>query len=295
MNRETIIEFPPQCELDNILESDVIENLEKNFLLNDSTVVLDCEKIEFIRPSIVNLISANLYHHLINKNDVFIKLPKNIAVRKYLEDIGFFKEFRIEREKVFQSLRSTSVALKRLTCYDGTYLESIVYWFSKNANIPIKSAQDFVSINLVEAINNVFDHSKSEIGCYISAQAYHKENRVILSVLDLGVGFYNSLKSFYNEIKNDVEAINKAVTEGISSKRFLENRVRGLGLSNISGFLKSRGEFTIISNRGFWRQKRNGEIITKELPYKFLGTCLNIDVEKFSIYDIISDKEDIWE
>lgn len=295
MNREIIINFPYQCDLDYILQLDIIDKLEKSFLQKNISIVFNCENIEFIRPSIVNLISANLYHHLINKNDVLIKLPKNIAVKRYLEDIGFFKEFRVDGEKVYQNLRSTSVALKRLTCYEGTYLESIVYWLSKNANIPIKSAQDFVSINLVEAINNVFDHSNSEIGCYISAQAYHKENRVILSVLDMGIGFYNSLKSFYNDIKNDVEAINKAVTEGISSKRFSENRVRGLGLSNISGFLKGRGELTIVSHQGFWRQKRDGKTIAKELPYKFLGTCLNIDIEKFSIYDIICDKEDVWE
>ncbi len=90
-------------------------------------------------------------------------------------------------------------------------------------------------------------YSQSSIGCYISAQAYHKQNQLSLSILDFGIGLLNSLKPFYPDIKDDVEAINKAVLEGVSSKRKLEKRVRGVGLTNISGFLKNRGSMEIIS------------------------------------------------
>jgi hypothetical protein len=109
----------------------------------------------------------------------------------------------------------------------------------------------------------------------------------------MGIGLYKSLKAVYPDIKDDADAISRSVVEGVSSKRIIENRVRGVGLTNISGFLRGRGEMEIISHSGYWKQMRDGTIKTKMLNCQLCGTCVNLSIDKNTILDI-SDTIDVW-
>lgn len=295
-NLTITLKFPSQCVFDTrfFAYSSLLSDFSESLAISSDKIIFDCERVQFIQPFCINLLSAMMLTHIKKGNTVFIKIPRNPAVSKYLEDLGFFEEFIINQEEVSCTPRSTSVALKRLESVDGTYLENITNWLHLNANIPLQVAQDLVSISLLEAINNVFDHSQSEIGCYISAQAYHRENRLILSILDLGIGFLNSLNTVYPDLKSDAEAISRAVMEGVSSKRMIERRVRGVGLTNISGFLKNRGEMIIISYKGYWKQKHDGTIETRTLSCLLPGTCVNLSIDKQSILDIADLEEGVW-
>lgn len=288
------LKFPSQSvnEISHYLS--LLSEFNETLNITKGNILFDCEDIQFIRPFGINLLSAMIFYHLQHGNKVLFKGPKDSSVHKYLLDQGFFQEFNIEQEHVTSMPRSTSVALRRLEGVDGTYLDNIANWLNYNGDIPLRVAQDLVSISLLEAINNVFDHSQSSIGCYISAQAYHKQNQLSLSILDFGIGLLNSLKPFYPDIKDDVEAINKAVLEGVSSKRKLEKRVRGVGLTNISGFLKNRGSMEIISYKGYWFQNHEGTINTRMLSCPLKGTCVNLYIDKQSILDISDMGEEVW-
>ena len=269
-------------------------DFNESLFINNEPILIDCENIQFIKPFGLNLLAAMMFYHLRNGNKVFIKIPLSSDVRKYLTDTGFFQEFKIEQDQVTTAPRSTSVALKRLEQIDGTYLDNIAQWLNYNGDIPLRVARDLVSISLLEAINNVFDHSHSPIGCYISAQAYHKVKQLTVSILDFGIGLFNSLKPFYPDIRDDCDAISKAVLEGVSSKRKIEKRVRGVGLTNISGFLLRRGAMEIVSYKGYWFQRHDGVIETKTLVCPLKGTCVNLYIDKQSIIDIVGIEEEIW-
>ncbi|MCC6347774.1 MAG: hypothetical protein IT388_11350 [Nitrospirales bacterium] len=291
-----VLKFPSQCSLSTLIfaQSGLLSEFNASLSSSCKKIFFNCEEIQFIRPFCANLLSAMMLSHLKRGTAVFIKIPHDQSVLNYLKDLGFFDEFVINQEKVTCTPRSTSVALKKLESVDGTYLGNITEWLSYNANIPSQVAQDLVSINLLEAINNVFDHSQSEIGCYVSAQAYHRENRLILSILDLGIGLFSSLKTVHPEIKTDTEAISRAVLEGVSSKRTVEKKVRGVGLTNISGFLKGRGEMEIISYQGYWKQQRDGAIVIRDLSCSLRGTCVNLSIDKQSVLEIVDLDEGIW-
>ncbi|MCE5312697.1 MAG: hypothetical protein LLF86_06040 [Nitrospiraceae bacterium] len=211
-----------------------------------------------------------------------------------MKDQGFYEEFSIQDSQITHSARSTSVALKRLDNVNGTYLENIASWLMHNGGIPENIAHDLVSISLLEVINNVFDHSLSPIGCYISAQAYHRKEQLILSILDLGIGFYQSLKQFYPEIRTDVDAIDKAVQEGVSSKKIIENKVRGVGLTNISGFIKNRGALHIISYNGTWYQDHSGKITTRSINCPLHGVCVNLSIDTKSMFELAEYGDEVW-
>ncbi|MBZ0155671.1 MAG: hypothetical protein K8I29_05575 [Alphaproteobacteria bacterium] len=291
-----VLKFPSQCSLSTLIfaQSGLLSDFNASLSTSNEKILFDCESVKFIRPFCANLLSAMMLSHIKRGTAVFIKIPHNQSVLKYLKDLGFFEEFIINQEKVTCTPRSTSVALKKLESVDGTYLDNITKWLNCNAEIPFQVAQDLVSISLLEAINNVFDHSQSEIGCYVSAQAYHRENRLILSILDLGIGLFNSLKTVYPEIKNDPEAISRAILEGVSSKRTIEKKVRGVGLTNISGFLKGRGEMEIVSYQGYWKQRHDGAIEIRDLSCPLRGTCVNLSIDKHSVLEIVDPDEAVW-
>lgn len=255
-------------------------------------VLFDCSNVNFIKPLGLNLLSAMIFSFISNGNKVLIKLPNNEAVVKYLRDQGFFSEFNIEAagEISIGTTRGTSASLKRLQdVMDASYLNSIAYWIWRNSEIPLPYAEALVRINLVELINNVFDHSESPIGCYISAQAYPRMDWLILSILDLGIGIKKSLHPNYPELDSDTDAIMKALEEGVSSKKH-EKRPRGVGLTVIKDFLAvdQRGSLEIISYTGHYDSRSTPK--TLEVPLK--GTCVNLYINARASFE--SDEADIW-
>lgn len=289
-----ILTFPVQADNSVFSYSTLVCEFNDSLSIVNESILIDCENVHFIKPFGMNILAAMMFYHIQNNNKVFIRIPRDPDVRKYLTDTGFFQEFKVEQDQVTSVPRSTSVALRRLEEVDGTYLDNIARWLYFNGDIPLRVAQDLISISLLEAINNVFDHSHSQIGCYISAQAYHKVNLLTLSILDLGIGLLNSLKPSYPDIQDDCDAISRAVIEGVSSKRKIERRVRGVGLTNISGFLLNRGSMEIISYKGYWRQKHDGTIEKKTLICPLQGTCVNLYIDKQCVLDIVGIEEEIW-
>ncbi len=288
--------FPEQCK-DRVNQySNILEQYNSSYTLANSEVYFDCSNIGFIRPFGLNLLSSMMAWFLKKDNRVYFKEPLSKYVCKYMASQGFFDEFQIDQDEATHSPRSTSVALRRLDHMDGSYLENITYWLAANASISPNIARDLITINLVELINNVLDHSNSEIGCYISAQAYPNEHRLLLSILDLGVGFLDSLKPFYPDLENDSDAIAMAIEEGVSSKREIELKPRGLGLANISGFVTKRGRLEIISYKGLLWQDENGRIFKKDLSFPLRGTCVNLYIDTEKLHDISGEPvTDIWD
>lgn len=92
--------------------------------------------------------------------------------------------------------------------------------------------------------------------------------------MDFGVGFLANLQPFYPHIRDDVAALKAAVESGVSSKRTVEKRARGVGLHVIRGFMQNMGRFQIGSRTGLWCQESGGSVWTQRLPFDFLGSFL---------------------
>ncbi|GEM_PF-4600039 len=243
---------------------------------HQKTVAFDCAQMSFIQPFGLNILAGLIYSLLKRGLSVRWIAPENKEVLEYLYDQRFFEEFKVQGKYLRSAPRTTSVGLKRLEGLDYGYIKDIAAWLANNSKLPGQVIRDTVDINLVEVINNVKDHSKSPIGCYICAQAYHKKDQLILSIVDLGVGFLQTLKPFYKELKSDVDAIHQAALHGLSSKSQVEKRLRGVGLSVIRRFSKKRGTLEIISSTGYWKQDKQGRITKRELTWTFPGTAVNL-------------------
>ena len=247
-------------------------------LLGIEPVRIEMGNVRFLRPFGLNLLAGMISELLRCGQDVSITLPHDQKVREYLSAQGFYKEFPTEPAgRIRQSPRSTSVGLRRLDQLDGDYLTRVAYWLKGNSSIPLESVRDMVMITMPEVITNVFDHSKSPFGCYVCAQAYPQEERLMLSVIDFGIGFCATLSPRYQDITSDAQAIALAVRDGVSSKARKWNAGRGLYI--LSDWVKKRkGQLEIVSRDGHWTQNSHGATHTRTLPFEFPGSCINLSI-----------------
>jgi len=272
------IPFPVICSEDIKVYNYVVE-CYRDALLSVDPVIFECGNIRTFKPLGLNLLASLIHNLHLQGRDIIFTPPKEPKTLQYMADQGFFVEFQFvsSNRQLKQKKRSTSVMLRRMDEFVGSYPLQIAEWLSRNSSTPQEAVEDMVAVTLPELMNNVFDHSNSPIGCCVCAQAYRSEGKLTMSVTDLGIGFLASLLPRYKQLKTDVEAIALAVQEGVSSKS--NRRNRGAGLYILSDWLKEqRGELEIISMDGRWRQLPQGSTQHENLPFSFPGTCINLSV-----------------
>ena len=272
------VEFPCQCNNSIATYSTTLAQYQQAIAALDQEVHFDCAKVCFFRPFGLNLLATLLYDVIRrDRCSILYDPPTDPDALRYLEDQGFFSEFQISGKSIRRVGRSTSVQLRRLEGFDGSYFESITNWLYVNTTSLSKDAiQSVVTVSLAELVNNVIDHSQSEIGCYICAQYYPREESLRFSVVDLGVGILATLKDRHAGLKNSAQAISLAVQQGVSGKP--PGRNIGAGLWLLTDFLKQFGALEIISSDGEWRQGTRGIRNVSSLPFQFPGTCINMNI-----------------
>jgi hypothetical protein len=271
------IPFRHDCS-ENIRDYKVSIECYREALFEPDAVMIDMGYVPYLRPFGLNLLSGMICDLLRNGQEVSLVPPQSKQVQQYLTDQGFYAEFQVGSSgSLKRTLKSTSVGLRRLDERNYSYLSDVALWLNKNSRIPLERVKDMVMVTMPEVINNVFDHSDSPFGCYVCAEAYPKEHRLMLSVMDFGVGFLYRLGDLYPQLHSDAEAIALAVKDGISSKRSKRNAGRGLHI--LSEWIRHReGELEIISQDGHWIQDSTGRTRTENLPFSFPGTCINLCV-----------------
>jgi anti-sigma regulatory factor (Ser/Thr protein kinase) len=132
-------------------------------------------------------------------------------------------------------------------------------------------------VALSEVCQNIIEHSENT--GFVGIQKYHfqkyKRNVVKIAVMDLGIGFKESL-SVRGPVAHDLDAVEKALLHGLSRYR---DEGRGHGLASVRRFVtKWNGKISIRSGRGKysiipdWSWGRERE---RDLAY-FPGAQINI-------------------
>jgi hypothetical protein len=272
------IPFPPICA-DDLKVYKYPISCYRDAVLSFGAVTFECGNVRMFTPLGLNLLASLIHNlHLHGREILFIP-PSDPKTLQYLTDQGFFTEFQFvdSKSQLKQARRSTSVMLRRMHEFLGSYPIEVADWLSRNSAVPPEAVRDMVAITLPELMNNVFDHSSSPIGCCVCAQAYKREGKLTLSVTDLGIGFLESLLPRYTHLGREQDAIALAVQEGVSSLSTRHNAGRGLYI--LCDWVKrQQGEVEIISKDGKWKQFPGGRIEQETLDFPFPGTCINMHV-----------------
>jgi hypothetical protein len=295
---DLLIPFPVDCD-QRVQSYKYTIHCYRQALNHRGRVFVDCNKARFFAPLGLNLLASIVYDLAQKGVQTYFTSPQNHKVRAYLSDQGFYSEFGLAdgvdetdgikpADLVRHRPRSTSIGLKRMDSFEGDYSLRVSHWLNRNSALSTEEIQGVISVPLPEMINNVLDHSQSAIGCYICAQAYPRDGRLLLSVVDLGVGFLSTLQRLYPYLTCEADAIDLAVQPGITSKSTVRNA--GAGLDVIRGFLQQySGEFEIISNNGRWFQDKDGQCAVQTLPFSFPGTSISVVLDNAMILQRLVD------
>lgn len=245
-------------------------------------------KTTWTDPFAITAISGTIQCCLQAKNRKITYIPpEDKKLKDYLVQIGFNTFFHLNGKNIH---KDTSIELAQLTALNPLYIENLIMLIDSNMSLS-KGVKDSLKMSMQEILTNVFDHSKSEMGCFVCAQYYPAKMRIRLCITDFGVGILSNLKNKY-KIYNDVDAIKLSVKEGITSRP----QSAGFGLKNIRNFLKmNEGTLTIISGKGkvnFYSNKVESYAMSKG----FEGTIVNlkINANKESFYFLTSEEEYIF-
>ena len=131
-----------------------------------------------------------------------------------------------------------------------------------------------VSVSLVEAYYNVFDHAKANGNAFSIIQYDETNGRLIVAISDFGIGIAKSVRDFDGDICNDCDAILKAIEDNFTVGSTERNK--GLGLGNI---LAPTDEALLVSHRG-WVERKGLSSQTEECDFWFPGTliCFEMDL-----------------
>lgn len=159
-----------------------------------------------------------------------------------------------------------------------------------------------------ELVRNVLEHSKSPIGAIVSAQYFHKTNRISIGVADRGIGIMGGINKSYSVTSNK-DALELALRPGITGTTTKIGGTEynaGAGLFFTKSIAKvSRDFFLIYSGDAFFKlhktsTKKPVELYANpnldkanfksELP-NWKGTAVGIDISM----DLNQDFQDLLE
>lgn len=252
------------------------------------SLTFDFEKTTWMDPFAITVISGTIQRCLqAKKRGVTYIPPEDKKLKDYLSQIGFNTFFHLNGKDIH---KDTSVELAQLTALKPLYIENLIILIDSKMRLS-QGVKDSLKMSLQEILTNVFDHSKSENGCFVCAQYYPAKKTIRLCITDFGVGILSTLKKKY-EVTNDIDAIKLSVKERVTSRP----QSAGFGLTNIRNFLKvNEGTLAIISGKGkvnFYSNKVESYNISKG----FEGTVVNlkINANKESFYFLTDEEEYIF-
>lgn len=224
--------------------------LNKNLTTKSQKFVFDFSVLKFVDPTAITVLS-NLLEFL-KKNDCKVRY-ENFDLKTdgncYLDDSGFFKQYLGKTIFPNSTLRKSTLPLE-LIRQDKSYSwihNNFSPWMAARVGM---SAESFGSIQLclMEIFNNIADHSGENFGCAF-AQHYPKNNTVMLSISDFGVGIPFNVRK---EVKglSDAAAISQATVNGFTTKSTQRNQGAGLAIMVTNVVQNNKGIMWINSLSG---------------------------------------------
>lgn len=292
-----IIKFPAFLTIRNA--NCLIQRCEAALLSNEKDIIFDFSICSFSEPFAITLLVGAMLASIKKGHEVKYRPSPNKKLDDYLNKIGFYAWGRGKGEKTKSS--GKQVELRHLVAVEPLYTDHIIKVLQYQLTLS-KGVRESLHLSLNELMTNTFDHSQTQMGCFVCAQAYKERGNVSICLTDFGRGILKSLSSSpkYGHLNNSIEAIELAIKEGVSSRI---NRAAGLGLTHIHRFLKvNEGQIHIISGDGWvsWNygQGESKRIIKKKLDVEFDGTIVNIiaraDGEGLYFLETENPEEDIF-
>jgi anti-sigma regulatory factor (Ser/Thr protein kinase) len=155
--------------------------------------------------------------------------------------------------------------------------------------IPDIARKDFAALEwaINELTDNVLVHSQSPVGGFVQVSTFQRnKKRIMFIVADAGIGIPNSLRQGHPELTSDVDALDKAIREGVTRDKSLGQGNGLFGTYQICSH--SKGSFQVESGYGklSFYEPVGLKIATEAVPYA--GTLVVAEID-FSVPDLLQE------
>lgn len=272
MPKNIYLNFPCINKILNIIDT---KEKEKNNVAFDfsNTGWIDAEATPFLGVLVQKFQDENL--------NVYVKLPENQNVVRILEKNGFLSTYGLSKKQL-ADVHGTTIPYSVLDSREDDeideFLENRVF---RLIHKHIEKDEIEIIRNAVnEVSHNVKDHS-TQSSLYFCGQFYPSKKYIALTLTDNGITIPKKIRHKFSSklLQSDFDIIEWATGHGNSTKNVASS---GLGLFDIKSNIEGIGEFTILSNYGYWEQKSDGSKNHHSLSTPYPGTLICL---KFLTYD----------
>jgi hypothetical protein len=251
----------------------------QNKKLQGKRIQIDLSDLETeITPSGVILIVMFVIFHKNLECSLSLIEPNDLSIRNYLRDIKI-REFCQRNYQQSQELEAIdSVSAFPIWRVEKQYLNEYIIKVSAYFNL-IDPTKDFTIFEqaIAELVNNVYDHSQSDLGAYIFIQYYPDRKLIETTVADLGVGIPFSINNYYRKsgirALNDQECLLLSLKPNFTTQSIPQNK--GKGLDNVRSFiLANQGTLLIYSETGFYKIKKENQEEVCDNPINYFKSLI---------------------
>lgn len=271
-------------------------------------IILDFSEVVFFYPSSLNIIVvAGLYFIKNHRCIIEQKEPVSPDANNFLKHSGFCDAVNLSAFKIKDGQKQifdeqTTYKIRNLIRPDGSETQKLLDIIETQLKMTL-TIRTQIDDNLLELLENVRQHSKSNIGAYIIGQAYPQSHRIRYCIGDAGIGIREHLSYNYPDLlkKNSCEAIKLALQDGVTGTKGLQNAGQGLFLLRELVKLVG-GYYAILSGDGLYEEYIEykddpKKPIIKEnsipLDFTFHGTFIDIILNAPAECKLFSEKDKI--
>lgn len=243
----------------------------------------------FLRPMDILILTEFIIYQLNTIGKVVLNV-ENQPVKNYLQAIGlleFCSENHFSPREILEIPSYTAMPIRRVNRETMNYYIDRTQAFFQSF-CPGKDL-GVLQIALSELINNVYDHSKSPIDCYVFSQYYRINKTIVIAVADLGFGIPLTVNKFLHSqgLKklSQFDAVRWALKLHKTTRSEPHNA--GRGLDTISSFvLANRGNWKLFSDEVKMEGFENGNQFSPNPVQNFTGTVIEISIKVDNLNDI---------
>lgn len=261
--KKLIISLPKNLTLNSVLSF-------KNDLQSApicERIVFDCSNLSYVEPFAMVLAASEIKKFKKARHNTTFA-TRNRATNSYANHMGLFTTAGLTRNsgRTNEKGNSRYVPITKINCNkikDQAYEEGchpcdlIEEDANQLAEILARTDHgplfDLFKFTTLEMMRNVIEHSEANSFLYCG-QYWPSKDRVEIGILDAGIGLRTSLEKNpkYENITDD-QALNLAITPGVSSTVYMTGKRRGnwtnagFGLYMTSRFCCEGGSFSLLS------------------------------------------------
>lgn len=212
-------------------------------------------------------------------------MSRNNEVSEYIyNDLRFSEYWRKGKNYVEATSHTSIFNLWRITEEEKDLYAKRIEEYLRRTYFANKDLS-VVSVGLVEAYYNVFDHAYAGGNAFSLIQFDEDTSILHIAISDFGIGIAQSVRNYDTSIPTDKEAILKAIEDNFTVKSTERNK--GMGLSFI---IAPSTEARIFSHKGLV-YKNGAAIEAYETDMSFPGTLIyyDIDLSRMEDEEIMSE------